>query len=120
VTGHRALDQVYLIVGRPLILTTVALGVGFSTLMLSAFESVAMLGAGTSIALVVALLSNILLLPSLLVLIGYPRTATTEASRGIDGVAVAVEMATSPIHPLDPEAVSVAQADDAARRPERN
>ncbi len=55
-------------------LTTVALGVGFSALLLSDFDSVAVLGAATTITLVVALMGDLFLLPSLLVLGGYART----------------------------------------------
>ena len=75
VLGHlsrdRALEETYRIVGRPLMLTTLALSAGFSTLMLSDFQSVAILGKAITITLCVALLFDLLLLPSLLVLIGY-------------------------------------------------
>lgn len=91
VLGHLrdrgTLEETYVMVSRPLVLTTVALGAGFSTLLLSAFESVAMLGAGVAITLFVALLCDLFLLPSLLVLAGYPLTSAA-SMRDRDRVAV--------------------------------
>lgn len=74
--GH-SLEETYRLVGRPLILTTVALGLGFGVLMLSEFQPVAMLGAATAITLAVALLCDLLLLPALLVWMGYDVSGRT-------------------------------------------
>jgi predicted RND superfamily exporter protein len=75
ILGHlrrdRSLEATYRIVGRPVILTTVSLALGFATLALSAFRPVAVLGVATSITLVAALAFDLLVLPSLLVLAGY-------------------------------------------------
>jgi hypothetical protein len=83
VLGHldrdRTLAEIYTVVGPPVILTTIALGLGFSTLMLSEFQSVAALGMATSVTLIVALAGDVLLLPSLLALIGYEVGDTDEA-----------------------------------------
>jgi hypothetical protein len=48
-------------------------GVGFGALALSEFETVRMLGLATSATLLIALLADVLLLPSLLVLLRLPR-----------------------------------------------
>lgn len=75
VIGHLELEhslaEIYHVVGPPVILTTIALGAGFSVLMMSEFQSVIALGAATVVTLMVALLADVLLLPSLLVLAGY-------------------------------------------------
>lgn len=75
VLGHlganKSLRSIYRTVGPALILTTVALGSGFAILALSEFLPVAHLGVATSVTLIVALLCDVLLLPSLLVLAGY-------------------------------------------------
>ena len=73
VTRGRPLRSVYAIVGKPLVLTTVALGSGFCALLLSEFETIAILGGATALTLLVALICDLWLLPSLLVLIGYER-----------------------------------------------
>jgi predicted RND superfamily exporter protein len=81
VLGHidedESLEDVYRVVGPSLILTTLALGLGFSGLTLSEFQSVTALGIATAITLLVALVADLLLLPSLLVLAGY-RTVRSE------------------------------------------
>jgi predicted RND superfamily exporter protein len=81
VLGHidedESLEDVYRVVGPALILTTIALGLGFSSLTLSEFQSVTALGIATAITLVVALIADLLLLPSLLVFAGY-RTVRSE------------------------------------------
>ncbi len=78
VMGHlepdEALETIFRLVGPPVLLTTVALGLGFLCLALSDFHSVRSLGLATAATLGIALLADLLLLPSLLVLIGYPRT----------------------------------------------
>ncbi|TFH30801.1 MAG: hypothetical protein E4H00_04535, partial [Myxococcales bacterium] len=75
VLGHldrsRSLESVYRMVGPALVMTTLALMVGFSALMLSEFQSVVALGAATAATMGVALLCDLWLLPSLLALLGY-------------------------------------------------
>ncbi len=77
VMGHLkpsdALESVYRSVGPAVLLTTLALGVGFSALMLSEFQTVRALGFATSVTLLIALVADVLLLPSLLVILGHPR-----------------------------------------------
>jgi predicted exporter len=53
------------------VLTKVALGCGFATLMLSEFQTIAAFGAVTAFTLVVALLADVILLPALLAVAGY-------------------------------------------------
>ena len=76
VLGHlrrgRPLEEVYRIVGAPIILTSVSLGLGFSVLALSEFQPIMILGVATALTLSLALICNLLILPALLVLIGYP------------------------------------------------
>lgn len=76
VLGHlergQLLSHIYTRVGGGLVLTTLALGVGFSALTLSGFVPVVHLGAATVFTLLTALACNLLLLPSLLTLAGYP------------------------------------------------
>jgi predicted RND superfamily exporter protein len=78
VLGHlhreTTLAETYRVVGPPVLLTTIALGIGFAALTLSEFQSVAAFGLATGITLVIALLGDLILLPSLLVLIGYRRS----------------------------------------------
>jgi hypothetical protein len=78
VMGHlkrsESLETVYRGVGPAVLLTTLALGIGFSALTLSEFQTVRALGIATTATLVVALAADVLLLPSLLVLLGYART----------------------------------------------
>jgi predicted RND superfamily exporter protein len=75
VIGHLTpgtrLGHVYRAVGTPLILTTLALGLGFSSLMFSEFRTIFTLGAMTAATLLLALICDLLLLPSLLTWIGY-------------------------------------------------
>ncbi len=77
VIGHldegKSLEEIYALVGPALVITTAALGVGFAALMLSEFESVVALGAAVTATLSVALVADLILLPSLLVLVGYRR-----------------------------------------------
>mgnify|MGYP001823545427 CR=1 FL=1 len=78
VMGHldrdEALESVFRLVGPPVLLTTCALGLGFLCLVLSDFRSVQSLGIATAVTLGIALVADLLVLPSLLVLIGYTRT----------------------------------------------
>ena len=78
VVGHvskeEPLEKLYRLVGSPILLTTLALCAGFSALLASEFATVSVLGAAVIVTLLLALLADVLLLPSLLVLAGYPRT----------------------------------------------
>ncbi len=75
VMGHlrrgEALEKVYRTVGPAVLLTTLALGIGFCALAFSEFQTVRVLGIATSGTLVVALAADLLLLPSLLCLLGF-------------------------------------------------
>jgi predicted RND superfamily exporter protein len=87
VLGHieeeASLESVYRLVGPALILTTVALGIGFSAMMLSEFQSVVAFGAAVAGTLTIALVADVVLLPSLLALAGYAVTErTTRDERG--------------------------------------
>lgn len=63
-------------VGRPMAITTLVLGLGFSVLGLAAIKSVAWFGLLLAVALFSALLSDLLVIPALLVLTsGSPRQA---------------------------------------------
>ena len=64
-----AIKYAFSTVGSALTVTTVILVAGFSVLMLSTFEMNSTLGSLTSIALILALLVDFLLLPPLLILI---------------------------------------------------
>jgi hypothetical protein len=76
VVGHLEhggnLAEVYRMVATPLLITTLSLSCGFSALLLSQFQPVFVLGAATIVTLIVALACDLLLLPSLLVVIGWP------------------------------------------------
>lgn len=75
VLGHvrveRSLESVYRMVSPALVMTTVALGTGFSVLALSEFVPVVHLGIAATLTLCVALLCDLLVLPSLLTLLGF-------------------------------------------------
>lgn len=83
VLGHvgpgQSLVSTYRLVGRPIALTSACLGAGFSALLLSEFQPVATLGAATAVTLAVALLADVLPLPSLLVLAGFGKAETADA-----------------------------------------
>jgi predicted RND superfamily exporter protein len=81
VSRQHSLEQTYRLVGQPVVLTTVALGCGFSTLMLSEFQTIAAFGAGTAFTLVVALLADVILLPALLAVAGYRVRGDASAMR---------------------------------------
>jgi hypothetical protein len=66
-----ALHETFRVVGPPIILTTLSLGLGFGFLMASEFEPVSILGTATVVTLMVALLFDMLVLPSLLVVAGF-------------------------------------------------
>jgi predicted exporter len=82
VLGHlRAgypLAAIYRLVARPMLLTTLCLGLGFSALMLSGFEPIWALGAATSVTLGVAFLCDWLVLPSMLRILDAPLFADAE------------------------------------------
>ena len=63
---ERALDAAIRSMGRPMILTTVTIGLGFSVLMLSHFEPTAVFGLMMVVTLVSALMGDLILLPSLM------------------------------------------------------
>jgi len=67
----RSLMSVYREVGLPVILTSVALGSGFLVLAFSSFEVIAVLGIATGVTLAVAVLGDLILLPSILRIAGY-------------------------------------------------
>ena len=87
--GHLRRDEslhtVYTRVGPPLILTTLVLGLGFAVLILSDMQPVRMLGLGASLTLVVALVNDLLLLPSLLVLAGFEPGPGGSSKRSLAG-----------------------------------
>ena len=89
VVGHLRRDEslhtVYTRVGPPLILTTLVLGLGFAVLILSEMQPVRMLGLGASLTLVVALVNDLLLLPSLLVLAGFEPGPGGSSKRSLAG-----------------------------------
>jgi hypothetical protein len=84
VMGHvrpdESLESAYQTVGPCVLLTTLALGLGFGALGLSEFETVQMLGFATTSTLLLALLADLLLLPSLLVILGVPRSEKAGAT----------------------------------------
>jgi len=63
---QRALDATIRSMGRPMIFTTVTLGMGFSVLMLSHFEPTTVFGLMMVVTLFSALLGDLVLLPSLM------------------------------------------------------
>lgn len=84
VMGHlrpgRSIEEVYRSVGGSLIFSTLILGAGFGTLALGSFQPTVHLGIGTVLTLIVALLCDLLALPSLLVLLGWPLRAEPNSS----------------------------------------
>ena len=60
------LNEVLLFAGKPILFTTIVLSLSFSVLIFSNFEPNQKFGMVTSIALIVALLADLLLLPALL------------------------------------------------------
>lgn len=58
-------------VGRPMTITTIVLGLGFSVLGFAAVKSVAYFGLLLAFALLSALFSDLLIVPALIVLLGY-------------------------------------------------
>jgi len=83
VMGHlrpgRSIEEVYRSVGGSLIFSTLILGAGFGVLALGSFQPTVHLGIGTVLTLIVALLCDLLALPSLLVLLGWPLRAEPQA-----------------------------------------
>ncbi len=64
-------------VGRPLVVTTVALAAGFSMLMLSDFAIFTAMGLLVAITIVIALVFDLLFLPALLILLDERKNAKT-------------------------------------------
>jgi predicted RND superfamily exporter protein len=72
VDRERGITHTYSVVAPALILESISLGLGFLVLAFSQFQTIAMLGFATSLTLVVALAFDLWVLPSLLVIAGYP------------------------------------------------
>jgi uncharacterized protein len=72
------LRHTYALVSRPVVLSALSLGLGFSVLVFSQFQTIAMLGLATALTLLVALACELLMMPSLLVLAGYPIAAAAD------------------------------------------
>jgi len=81
VSPHDSLERLYGLVGGPILLTTVALCSGYAVLLASEFATVEVLGASGIATLLLALAADLLVLPSLLALAGYPRTETEKLGR---------------------------------------
>ena len=62
-------------------LTTVALCSGYAVLLASEFATVEVLGASVIATLLLALAADLVVLPSLLALAGYPRTESEKLAR---------------------------------------
>jgi predicted RND superfamily exporter protein len=62
----KALDEVLLFAGKPILFTTIVLSLSFSVLIFSDFEPNQKFGIVTSLALIIALLADLILLPALL------------------------------------------------------
>lgn len=77
VLGHlhrqRSLEHLYRFMGPGVVLTTVCLSLGFSTLVLSQFETIRAMGAATAATMLIALSGDLVLLPSMLAIAGYRR-----------------------------------------------
>lgn len=80
----RGLLGTYRLVGPPIIVTTLALGLGFFIIMASQFQVVAIFGIATSLTLFTALFADVLVLPSLLRLLGYRLQDDAEPADGVD------------------------------------
>ena len=63
------------IVGRPMAITTIVLGLGFCVLGLASVKSVAWFGLLLAFALVSALISDLLVIPAFLVMLGEDEAA---------------------------------------------
>ena len=75
-----AVSQAVRIVGRPMAITTIVLGLGFCVLGLASVKSVAWFGLLLAFALVSALLSDLLVIPAFLVMLGEEESAEGGAS----------------------------------------
>jgi predicted RND superfamily exporter protein len=67
-------------VGRPMVITTVVLAGGFSVLGVASIKSVAFFGILLAVALISALLADLLVIPALLVLAARGEVAETEGA----------------------------------------
>lgn len=81
VSPHDSLERLYGLVGGPIVLTTLALCSGYAVLLASEFATVEVLGTSVIATLVLALVADLVVLPSLLALAGYPRTETEKLAR---------------------------------------
>lgn len=66
---EQAIEYAFMMVGKALIVTTIVLSVGFGLLIFSPFNLNAYLGALTAITIIVALIFDFLIMPSLLLLV---------------------------------------------------
>lgn len=76
------LPRLYADVGLPVILTTLSIGLGFLALLASEFQMIAAFGIATSLTLVVALLADLVLLPSLLKVFRFTPGDSEEVETG--------------------------------------
>ncbi|MEM9173942.1 MAG: MMPL family transporter, partial [Myxococcota bacterium] len=81
VSPHESLEKLYGLVGGPIVLTTLALCSGYAVLLASEFATVEVLGASVIATLLLALVADLLVLPSLLVLAGVARTESERLDR---------------------------------------
>ena len=85
VTSHLSrrgsLDELFSLVGPPILLTTITLCAGFAFLALSEFAFIQGLGLSVIASLLLALSADLWLLPSLLVWAGYARTGYDRVSK---------------------------------------
>ena len=65
-TSLKAIQSAMRAVGRPVITTTAALSLGFLTMLSSSFQSVANIGLLSAIAVLGALVADLLVLPALI------------------------------------------------------
>ena len=64
-TPEEAIEQTFRFAGRAIVMTTVILAVGFSPMMLSAYYSIEIVGILLPVALVAAMLADLLLVPAM-------------------------------------------------------
>lgn len=62
----RALEQTIMHIGRPIIITTITISIGFSVLWFSSFKPTAVFGLMMAVTMVSALVGDLILLPSLI------------------------------------------------------
>ncbi len=81
VSPHDSLQGLYGLVGSPILLTTLSLCAGYAVLLASEFATVEVLGGSVIATLVLALVADLVVLPSLLTLAGYPRSESERLAR---------------------------------------